>query len=678
MHEEFALVGDRCAFCRERFPVDSRSPEDYMLDFDGWATNVRVVIRTSNDNNHNEKFAISDIFHISALYAYVCPDTKLARLRFWRRRRRGIKLIRKPGSGMNGDTGPLAFGFHNWCCEVLAWKMKGVSANFIYKLARALTPDTSLWQETPETSHCLDWNKKVDIVASHEVQPLGLSNLPIELRVKVWRHVGLMSPYSAFITVISETCRLAHRLRGPSNTLVHWKQGSRLSAQVISVFGTEYIQSLTVDQGCGYTPYEPSGTTYLRYIQSCGGICAIQLVCNSRNSGWIGKIPTGNCIWYGHVVGEGSTLKFESNDLHSINISLADANDSDTVLWDQQDPSLSLVDKRPLSFIFDQETGHPLRIDQGKFFRYLSFYNKNQYARAITVYISAYKKIVGAEAHFATTSRVSGKRSGCALHFPFYPGEKIAFIWIRLLSSSIHIYHREYFDMLSAIMIQTTMGRLHTFGPHISPDGTFKYLPGLSKWNLLHHTGSITGVYYRNVSAGDKILCLGVTSSDEYPSATPLGLQKDHFPISSWRHLVPGRLENKDMFISIATLRGVQEVKTCHIENRSIGLWLQYDDDRANVFGQGRTTPDTRHTCVYDNTYPPITQVHFEVFKSKSSKYQVVTNVFFSLDAVEEIPDSEMTYKAFGIDDEILWFFDNDFDQVTCLTGDMKYIPIAR
>ncbi|EHL01330.1 hypothetical protein M7I_2663 [Glarea lozoyensis 74030] len=105
-------------------------------------------------------------------------------------------------------------------------------------------------------------------------------------------------------------------------------------------------------------------------------------------------------------------------------------------------------------------------------------------------------------------------------------------------------------------MIQTTMGRLHTFGPHISPDGTFKYLPGLSKWNLLHHTGSITGV----------------------------------------------------------------------------------------------------HTCVYDNTYPPITQVHFEVFKSKSSKYQVVTNVFFSLDAVEEIPDSEMTYKAFGIDDTFPYF----------------------
>jgi hypothetical protein len=196
------------------------------------------------------------------------------------------------------------------------------------------------------------------------------------------------------------------------------------------------------------------------------------------------------------------------------------------------------------------------------------------------------------------------------------------------------------------------MGRLHTFGPHISPDGIFSRIP--SKWTFLHHTGSITGLYYQNVLAGNKIMCLGVPSSDEYPSATRVRLQDHHSPFNTWSHLVPGYYKynrNKDLFLSKATLWGVQEVKTCHIKNRCIGLWLQYDDDRADVFGQWRTTLDSRHTCVYNNTYPPITHVYFKICKGSSFSDQIVTNVCFSLDAVEEIPDSNTSYKAFRIEE---------------------------
>ncbi|KUJ07345.1 uncharacterized protein LY89DRAFT_537957, partial [Mollisia scopiformis] len=75
-------------------------------------------------------------------------------------------------------------------------------------------------------------------------QPTCLSRLPIELRTYIWRYVGLTTPFSAFIIVITETSRLARHLCPPLSRDVILQRGSRLSAKMVSVFGTQYIQNL--------------------------------------------------------------------------------------------------------------------------------------------------------------------------------------------------------------------------------------------------------------------------------------------------------------------------------------------------------------------------------------------------------------------------------------------------
>jgi hypothetical protein len=95
-------------------------------------------------------------------------------------------------------TDKLAVVFHAWCCEVLMRKCKGISVSLLYKLAHAITVDSLEWQDdTAETSHSLDSKKRVEILVSQGVQPLGilvcLQNLEPSYEIMLgWqRHIAL-------------------------------------------------------------------------------------------------------------------------------------------------------------------------------------------------------------------------------------------------------------------------------------------------------------------------------------------------------------------------------------------------------------------------------------------------------------------------------------------------------
>jgi hypothetical protein len=148
------------------------------------------------------------------------------------------------------------------------------------------------------------------------VQPGCISSLPTELRTLIWSYVGSASPYSAFIMVVNETSRLVYHLRDPFRQVVSVGRVSRLSAQMVSVFGTSYIQTLNHTRRDDVEDTQNLvETTGLRYIRSCGGICAIQLFGMDWKSDWIGEIPTGNCIWYGELLETGRALSlfFDTN-----------------------------------------------------------------------------------------------------------------------------------------------------------------------------------------------------------------------------------------------------------------------------------------------------------------------------------------------------------------------------
>src|SRR6266480_3262525 len=101
-------------------------------------------------------------------------------------------------------------------------------------------------------------------------------------------------------------------------------------------------------------------------------------------------------------------------------------------MWDQADVPPSLIDPDAALFDFDRDIlgfRHP--VAKRRFFRYLSLHNDDEYASGLTAYISA-TGIVGLEAHFTRTSRLSGCRNGCVLHFPFLPNEWIAYAWLRI------------------------------------------------------------------------------------------------------------------------------------------------------------------------------------------------------------------------------------------------------
>lgn len=68
-----------------------------------------------------------------------------------------------------------------------------------------------------------------------------------------------------------------------------------------------------------------------------------------------------------------------------------------------------------------------------RFLRYISLYNGAEYISGLTLYHGP-SGIVGLEAHFTRTSQLSGNRDGCALYFPLYPEEKIAYTWLCIIS----------------------------------------------------------------------------------------------------------------------------------------------------------------------------------------------------------------------------------------------------
>ena len=234
----------------------------------------------------------------------------------------------RPGADPRTLGDQLAYCFHEWCYIVLEWNMKGLTATTLYKLAKALTPDPSIWQSTPENRHSL-----AKIIASQIEQPLSLSGLAVELRTQIWGHVGLASPYSAFLIITGETSRLAHKVREASSGVKHVEQEAYLSSTMVSVFGTEYIQTLALSSDCVQKLESTTYDTTVRYARSCDGICAIQLSNPGWKSHWVGKFPNQE-YWTGSYlenIRKVSDLQFDFNvSLNILSIAISNQNRAST------------------------------------------------------------------------------------------------------------------------------------------------------------------------------------------------------------------------------------------------------------------------------------------------------------------------------------------------------------
>ncbi|PSS18866.1 hypothetical protein M430DRAFT_19454 [Amorphotheca resinae ATCC 22711] len=291
---------DCCAFCREQLPPHS------LQGADAWQSNFRAALCL--DANGDDSIEITEVACLPDIDDDI--DVPLT----GRLRPQTVTISRDPRINQKTRNQQTAFCFHDWCYSILIWKLNGCPRSVIYKLARTLTADPSIWENICERRLDLDSVSRLQMLASSQSQPLFLSRLPAELRTYIWRYIGLMTPYSAFILVADETSRLAHHLHCPSSRRLILERGSHLSTKMISVFGTEYVQDFVIDRDCEGNPNPLEDTTGVKYVTSLGGICAIQLLGYNWESGWIGKIPRTDCTWHGLLEGSVSSFRWGYNE----------------------------------------------------------------------------------------------------------------------------------------------------------------------------------------------------------------------------------------------------------------------------------------------------------------------------------------------------------------------------
>jgi hypothetical protein len=200
------------------------------------------------------------------------------------------------------------------------WKIPEFSMLNLYRLARSLTPQSSIWESLCEDTggHLLSPDRVGSLRTlgalvdySLAVIPLpSIWELPLEIRVCIWEHVGILTPLSAFLLVAGETSRLASHIHCPVSRKVVLKPGSYLSAKMVTVFGTEYVQDLTTGEESQVSSKVSGVILGLKFAACLSGICAIKAIGRDWETDWVGKIPRIGRVWYGMICGTGYVFYF--------------------------------------------------------------------------------------------------------------------------------------------------------------------------------------------------------------------------------------------------------------------------------------------------------------------------------------------------------------------------------
>ncbi|XMA10555.1 hypothetical protein WAI453_003346 [Rhynchosporium graminicola] len=419
---------------------------------------------------------------------------------------------------------------------------------------------------------------------------------------------------------------------------------------MLTVFGTPYIQSLA--DGC-FSAAIPGAVHYLKFAMVYGGICAIQLYGSDWNTSWLGVVPKSGGTWYGCIRRPGNTLTCSSNGLYLTSLSSSD----DQILWDQPDIPDTLCDPDKELFDFKRDISpsyeRPKR-RQLSYFGYLPLFSDNEYVTGLTVYVSG-NGIIGIESHFTKRSRLIGDRNGCPKYFPFHSGEQIAFTWICIINSDSYAF------AAPTVTIQTTFGRIHTFGPYILPQYVMnnKY-----KWILLDRPGSITGFYFE-WQKSPVIMRVGVTRES---NSAVTGNPNLEFTACNAPYL-PRVGPNAGLFMSVASLSNLRKVEFCRVGTRCTGLKLHYLQAPTAVLGQWQTAAFSQHVSMSHTNGLDTMGIRFKF--SKSGDHQVATDISFGADTTD---DCNSTYSHLG--ETITWWFSR-FDDVVRL-WDGQFLPVPK
>ncbi|CZT42360.1 uncharacterized protein RSE6_02229 [Rhynchosporium secalis] len=564
-----------------------------LRDVDCAVRSFRGMATLCLEPNNEDTIAITKIANLSDIY-----DQQIDVGLTDNRQNQSITICHYEQRFYVNRTHPTAYCFHAWCYEILIQKAERCTESKIYKLSQLLSLGSEVWenrhlhrQQTENTS------AEVLRELGDRHQPVSkLLRLPAELRNMVWNYIGLEAAFSANVLVAEETTRLLCALNCSSYQTVSLTQGSRISIKMLTVFGTPYIQSLA--DGC-FSAAIPGAVHYLKFAMG----------------------------------------------LYLTSLSSSD----DQILWDQPDIPDTLCD--PDKELFDFKRDISLSYERPKrrqlsYFGYLPLFSDNEYVTDLTVYVSR-NGIVGIESHFTKRSRLIGDRNGCPKYFPFHSGEQIAFTWLCIINSDSYAF------AAPTVTIQTTFGRIHTFGPYILPPYVMnnKY-----KWILLDRPGSITGFYF-DWQKSPVIMRIGVTRES---NSAVTGNPNLEFTACNAPYL-PRVGPNAGLFMSVASVSNLRKVEFCRVGTRCTGLKLHYLQAPTAVLGQWQTTAFSQHVSMSHTNGLDTMGIRFKF--SKSGDHQVATAISFGADTTDDCNSTYFHLGYFHLGETITWWFSR-FDDV--------------
>ena len=161
------------------------------------------------------------------------------------------------------------------------------------------------------------------------------------------------------------------------------------------------------------------------------------------------------------------------------------------------------------------------------------------------------------------------------------------------------------------------------------------------RWVRLQSEGCVSGFYYEN-PYWTTIMRFGIIS-DGTTARPP--------PLPPLYHLsdVPLPLitsPSAGLFLSFASMNGLEKVELSFDNKRCTGMLVHYLDGLTAVLGQWRTTSLSQYSSIYNSNWPNITHIYFKM--SKFRDRQIVTDVAFSEDSTRAKSDPDCRLFAIG------------------------------
>jgi hypothetical protein len=156
--------------------------------------------------------------------------------------------------------------------------------------------------------------------------------------------------------------------------------------------------------------------------------------------------------------------------------------------------------------------------------------------------------------------------------------------------------------------IETTRGRVHTFGRHIDSS---EFQQRMLQWVCLQSHGFATGIYFENSS---RIRNIGVSSDHESPLAPPVRptysvYQHMPFDVGALCH---GAFKQHGFHVSTARLDALSVITICRVGDRCVGMQMQYLDGDMKVLGQWYPETESSYSCIFDNSQVYLKSLCFE------------------------------------------------------------------